>query len=223
MRVLVAVGALLVAEAAGIVKPHVISFGKWTSVRWLTGAEEDKVVMLKVRTLMVDGKVKEYILGTPHEVTDRVFVVQRVFRINGSLPEEPGGPRWQWQRGGWLLVDRMTGRVSSVNLPEFDAFYSAVSWFRDYAAYCGVSEDGKKVYAIVLQLSRRKAVVKNPLPGDGVGDDGEPDSACAAPLWQRGPVRVGFQSAGGTKQTFAIRGHVVDLVSDSGEEDEGSK
>jgi len=57
----------------------------------------------------------------------------------------------KWQRGGWLLVDRLTGRVSQLNLAEFDPFYSTASWYRDYIAYCGVSEDGKKLYAVVAQ------------------------------------------------------------------------
>jgi len=39
-------------------------------------------------------------------------------------------------------------------------------------------------------------------------------------VWQRSPVRVSFQAVGGEKQTFAIRGHVVDLVSDTEEEDD---
>jgi hypothetical protein len=51
---------------------------------------------------------------------------------------------------------------------------------------------------------------------EGVPEDAAPDSACSAPVWQRGPVRVSFE-AGGTKQTFAIRGHVVDVVSDEEE------
>jgi hypothetical protein len=38
-----------------------------------------------------------------------------------------------------------------------------------------------------------------------------------------GPVRVSFEPAGANKQTFAIRGHVVDLVNDEEEEEEGSK
>ena len=90
-------------------------------------------------------------------------------------------PRWQWQRGGWLLVDRLTGRISPINLPEFDAFYSAASWYRDYVAYCGVSDDGKKTYAMVAQLSRRKPVLKKELSSDGVAEDAAPDSACPAP------------------------------------------
>jgi hypothetical protein len=50
-----------------------------------------------------------------------------------------------------------------------------------------------------------------------------PDSACPTPSWQRNPVRVSFEPAGNAKQTFAIRGHVVDLVNDVEEEEEESK
>jgi hypothetical protein len=32
---------------------------------------------------------------------------------------------------------------------------------------------------------------------------------------------VSFEPAGGARQTFAIRGHVVDLVEDAEEEEEG--
>jgi hypothetical protein len=143
--------------------------------------------------------------------------------VNDSLPPD-SGPHWQWQRGGWLLVDRLAGRVSPINLPEFDVFYSAASWYRDYVAYCGVADDGKKTYAMVAQVSRRKPVLKKPLSNDGVPEDAAPDSACPAPSWQRGPVRVSFEPEGGAKQTFAIRGHVVDLVNDAeDEEEEGSK
>jgi len=201
--------------AATAPKVHVITFGKWTSVQWMAGDADDKPVALKVRALVVDGRVKEYVLGVPHEVTERLFVVRRAFRVNDGLPED-AAPRWQWQRGGWLLVDRTTGRVSAVNLPEFDVLYSAASWYRDYVAYCGVSDDGKKTYAIVAQITRRKPVLKKAI-GDGVADDAAPDSACPAPTWQRGPTRVSFEAGGGEKQTFAIRGHVVDLVDDTDE------
>lgn len=40
------------------------------------------------------------------------------------------------------------------------------------------------------------------------------------PPLQRSPVRVSFQSGDSAKQTFAIRGHVVDLVNDAEEEEE---
>jgi hypothetical protein len=170
----------------------------------------------------VDGRVKEYALGSPHEVTDRLFVIRRVFRVNDSLPDDSGPSRWQWQRGGWLLVDRVSGRISAINLPEFDAFYSVVAWYRDYIAYCAVSDDGKRIYALVAQLSRRKPILKKLVSNEGLPDNAAPDSACPAPAWQRGPVRVTFES-GGAKQTFLIRGHVVDLVNAEQEEEEASR
>jgi hypothetical protein len=218
-----ACGLLLTTAAGAATKIHVITFGKWTSVQWFSGsAADNKPVTIKIRALVVDGSVKEYVLGAPHEVTDRLFVARRVFRVNDSLPED-SGPRWQWQRGGWLLVDRLTGRISAINLPEFDAYYSAGSWYRDYVAYCGVSDDGKKTYAMVAQLSRRKPVLKKELSNGSVPEDAAPDSACPLPAWQRRPVRVSFEPGGSAKVTFAIRGHVVDLVNDAEEEEEGSK
>jgi hypothetical protein len=214
---------LLSTSTSAAAKVHVITFGKWLSVPWFPGtggAEtgDDKPLSLKVRALLVDGRVKEYTLGPPHEVTERLFVVRRAFRVNDSLPED-ATPHWQWQRGGWLLVDRTTGRVSALNLPEFDATYSAASWYRDFVAYCGVSDDGKKVFALVAQLSRRKPVLKTSLSNNGVPDNAGPDSACSSPAWQRNPVRVSFES-GAAKQTFAIRGHVVDVVNDAEEDEE---
>ena len=215
--------ALLTTAAGAAPKIHVIAFGKWTSVQWSPGIRvDDKPVILKIRALMIDGRIKEYTIGAPHEVTERLFAVRRAFRVNDSLPED-FAPHWQWQRGGWLLVDRLTGHVTPINLPEFDAFYSAASWYRDYVAYCGLADDGKKMYAVVAQLSRRKPVLKKPLSNEGIAEDAAPDSACPAPSWQRGPARVSFEPAGSAKQTFAIRGHVVDLINDAEEEEEGSK
>ncbi len=214
---------LLTAAMGAPAKVHVITFGKGMAVQWFPGSANDKGITIKVRALVVDARVKESVLGAPHEVTERLFVVRRAFRVNDSLPEDPA-PRWQWQRGGWLLVDRVTGRVAPINLPEFDAYYSAASWYRDYVAYCGVADDGKKTYAMVAQLSRRKPVLKKELSSlggtsSGVADDAAPDSACPAPTWERGPVRVSFEPAGSARQTFAIRGHVVDLVEDAEEEE----
>ena len=194
-------------------KPHVISFGKWTSVKW--NPDGTKPIDLKVRPLYVDTRLKEYTIGAPHEVTDRLFVVRRAFRLNDNLPaDSSAAPRWQWQRGGWLLVDRVTGRVSQVALPEFDAFYSQAIWFRDYVAYCGVSDDGQKLFAVVAQLGRRKPILRKAL-GDASGD-AEPDSECSPPEWQRTPVRVTFDP-GDQKVTFTVRNRAVDLVTDDEE------
>ena len=197
-------------------KPHVIAFGKWTSAKW-PDATGQKLLDLRVRPLFLDSRLKEYTTGTPHELTDRLFVVRRVFRINDALPSE-SAVRWQWQRGGWLLVDRVTGRVSQLNLPQFDPFYSTASWYRDYVAYCGVSEDGKKLYAVVAQVGRRKPILKKPL-GEPAGDD-QPHSECPAPAWDRAPVRVTFEPDETQKLVFSIRGRVVDVSSEPEEEAE---
>ena len=182
---------------------------------------------LKVRPLFVDARLKEYTTGTPHEMTDRLFVVRRAFRLNDALPADnanakaganANSTRWQWQRGGWLLVDRLTGRVSQLNLPEFDPFYSTASWYRDYIAYCGISDDGKKLYAVVAQVGRRKPVLKKDV-GEPDGDD-DPDSECPPPVWERNPMRVTFQPDDDQKLVFSIRGRVVDVVNDTVEPEE---
>jgi hypothetical protein len=200
-------------------KPHVITFGKWTSVKWYVGAVEGKPLDVKIRALYVDTRLKEYTTGAPHEVTDRLFVVRRMFRLNDTLPTESNSaPRWVWERGGWLLVDRVTGRVTQISLPEFDPFYSTPSWYRDYVAYCGVSDDGKKLFAMVAQLGRRKPILKRTL-GEADGDD-TPDSECPAPAWQRQPTRVTFEPEQNQRLTFSVRGHAVDVVVKDAEEDE---
>ncbi len=208
--------------ARSATKAHVITFGKATPTKFQLGQGDEKYVNLKVRPLYVDARLKEYTIGAPHEVTERLFVVRRGFRLNDTLPDESAAaPRWQWQRGGWLLVDRMTARISQINLPEFDSFVSTANWYRDYIAYCGVSDDGKKVFAVVAQLGRRKPVLKKPM---GEGDPGDTsEEECSAPRWQRDPVRVTFESPDGKKLTFSIRGHIVDLVNDKEEEAESSE
>jgi hypothetical protein len=215
--------------ARAAVKVHMVSLGKPTSVPWSeennsgapTGANQ-KPSLLKIRPLIVDTRIREFTVGPAHDVTDRLFVVRRAFRVNDSLPQEVNSPpHWIWQRGGWLLIDRLTGRISPISLPEFDPIFSAAGWYRDYAAFCGVSDDGKKIYAVVAQLNRRKPVIKKIIEGSGVteGDEGiSADSLCPVPEWQRSPTRVSFDPPGAAKQTYAIRGHVVDLVTE--EEDE---
>ena len=213
-------------ECAAVPKPHVITFGKWIFAKW-PNATGQKLLDLKVRPLLIDTRLKEYTTGTPHELTDRLFAVRRAFRVNDALPVEssnatsnstPNAPRWQWQRGGWLLVDRLTGRVSQLNLPEFDPFYSTASWYRDYIAYCGVSEDGKKLYAVVVQVGRRKPILKKDA-GEPAGDD-DPDSECPPPVWERTPMRVTFQPDDDQKLVFSIRSRVVDVVNDAEDPEE---
>lgn len=194
------------AKAAS--KPHVIVFGKWATVKWHPEGDDDaQIAELKTRTLFVDGRAKEYTAGLAHQVTERLFVVQRVFRLNDSLPQESGPVRWRWQLGGWLAVDRSTGKVQALNLPEFEPGSSLVTWFRDYGAYCGTAEDGKKAFAIIVQLGKRKPVLKKPLDGDS--------PACEAPQWQRDPVRAIFELRGGEKLTYLVKSRSVDLAAEA--------
>jgi hypothetical protein len=197
-------------------KPHVIALGKWTVVKW-SDADGRQTFDMKIRALFVDTRLKEYTTGVPHDVTDRLFVVRRVFRLNDALPGEAVA-RWQWQRGGWLLLDHMTGRISQLPLPDFDPFYSAASWYRDYIAYCGLSEDGKKLYAVVAQVGRRKPILKQAL-GEFSGSN-VPDSACPAPSWDRTPARVTFRPEHGQSLSFSIRERVVDVLADSADDDQ---
>ena len=192
-----------------VAKPHTVAFGKWTTVKWMVGNDERTGVDLKMRALLVDGQAKEFTTGPPHDVTDRTFVVQRVFRLNDSLSQEAGAERWRWERGGWLLVNRVTGKIQPVPLPEFDPYDSDTAWFRDYAAYCGLSDDGKKASAIIVQLGRRKPLLKKPL-GDAAAPASE--SGCPAPLWERAPARVTFDPKSEQQFTFTVPTHAVDAI-----------
>ena len=186
---------LVLAAAFAASKPHVITFGKWTLVR--VSSDLDRSEDLKVRPMYVDGRLKEFTFGIPHDVTEQLFVVRRMIRVNDSLPQETAAaPRWSWQRGGWLAIDRVNGHISQAALPEFDPDSSSASWYRDYVAYCGISDDGGKLSAVVMQLGRRKPILKKPL-GEAGSDDAS--SGCAPPAWQRAPTRVSFVSQSRSK------------------------
>jgi len=218
MRRLLVVILCLSACAAAAPKARVIVFGKWMPVKLFAGPNEEKGIDMKVRALLVDGRLREFTTGDPHEVTERLFVVRRAYRLNDWLPQDEGvAHRWKWQRGGWLLVDRDTGRVSQLSLPLFDPFYSGASWYRDYAAYCGISDDGEKLYAVVAQLARKKPLLRREL--GAVKQFDTPDSQCALPVWQRRPARVTFEPVDGQKLTFTIRGHAVDVGGGETEEE----
>lgn len=209
LRGLVACLLLLPPMALAAPKPHTVAFGKWTTIKWMGGEDERSVVDLKMRPLFVDGQSKEFTIGPHHDVTDRTFVVQRVFRLNDSLSQEAGTERWRWERGGWLLINRLTGKVQTVPLPEFDPYNSDAAWFRDYAAYCGLSDDGKRAFAIIVQLGRRKPLLKKPLGDAAVA---VPSAECPAPVWERAPSRATFDPKNEQKFTFTVPTRVVDAV-----------
>jgi len=218
-----AVSGILLCSLAEIApaaaKPHVIVFGKWTNVKVLAERGQGQPLELKVRPLYLDTKLREYTFGIPHEITEHVFVVRRIIRVNDALPEE-ASDHWVWQRNGWLAVDRSNGHISLVNLPEFDPELSTGVWYRDYVAYCGISGDGKKLSAVVMQLGRRRPVLRKAM-GE-VGSEGRNATGCSSPVWERLPPRVTFFQAE-QKVTFAIRGHAVESVSDADEDEAGTE
>ena len=176
-------------------RTHTVILGKWRTVRIASDSAQPQTA--KVRILLVDGRFREYTTGPAHEVTERLFVIRKIERLNDSLPEDKDrSPAWVWRLGGWISVNRETGHVAQLNLPAFDADISLASWYRDYSAYCGTSDDGAKLYMIVAKLGTRKPVLKREYAGP----------ACAPPQWERQPSRVTF-SGTGEKASFVVHTH----------------
>lgn len=212
--VLVSAGVLPVSAAPH--KPHSVVLGAVKSVHYSKegdpagdAAGDDT---LKTRALLVDGVLKEWTTGEPHDVTDRSFVVRRAIRLNDSLPSDKQ-VEWVWQRGPWLLVDRVTGRVTALKLPDYDPGVSQVSWFRDYGAYCGITASGKSLYAVVAQVAARKPVLSKKLTA--WDEENHPDPACSLTEWQREPMRVTFHPAGRDALSFDVVPGSAVLVEDT--------
>ncbi len=216
---LVALGLLLPAMAWCAPKPHVVALGAWRREPYSAqsdpaGAKKDETE-LKVRPLVVDGKVKEWTTGDLHDVTERSFAVRRALRLNDALPTEKA-QRWVWQRGPWILVDRTTGKVAALRLPDFDPAVSEGVWFRDYAAYCGVNSTGKQLMAVVAQVEGRKPLLARKLAAWDAVD--HPSPVCAPAVWQRDPLRVSFQVTGAATVSFDLVGTSAVLVEDDADE-----
>jgi hypothetical protein len=220
-----------IAPAASVAerKTHTVVLGAARKVPYSKAGDPSGAApgedSLKIRALLVDGVLKEWTTGDAHDVTDRSFVVRRVIRLNDALPSDqlvqksaPAASRWVWQRGPWLLVDRATGHVTALHLPDYDPGVSQVSWFRDYAAYCGVTASGKSLYAVVAQVAARKPVLAKKLAAFDPGNQTVP--ACTAPDWQREPLRVTFHAAGKDAVSYDIVPGSTVLVEDTGDEEE---
>ncbi|HEU4416454.1 MAG TPA: hypothetical protein VFT65_16815 [Candidatus Angelobacter sp.] len=208
MRIAIVHSLVLLLAGAGLAapRPHVILLGRWRAAE--ATMESGEKQPFKVRDLFIDGKDREHTVGSMHEVTDRFFVIRRVLRVNDALQGESKDPQWIWRFSAWISVDRQTGRIALVSLPAFDYEASAVSWYRDYAAYCGPSDDGSKSYMVVAQMGSRKPVLRKEYSGP----------LCPAPKWDRTPSRVTFL-AGGEKNSFVIHAHSADPQPDSPEEE----
>lgn len=208
-----------VLPAAATSKPHTVTLGKPVPVQLTVGMAEDKTVEITVRSLSVDGKVKEFTTGDTHDVTEHQFVVRRAYRVNDALPEDSRKtPRWIWRRGDWLLVDRRSGKITSVKLPDFDPLYSQVSWYRDYAAYCGIPSSGERVSAVVAEIGAKKPLYRKDVGENAMGDD--PDSNCSTPHWERQPARVTFFPRMSDKFTVTVSGRFVDMTAESESSDD---
>jgi hypothetical protein len=222
------VAAALVASAAPR-KTHSVVLGAVKKVTYTKAGDPAGAAPaeneLKVRALLVDGVLKEWTTGDAHDVTDRSFVVRRVLRLNDALPADktsekpaPTASRWVWQRGPWLLVDRATGHVIVLKLPDYDPGVSQVSWFRDYGAYCGVTPSGKSLYAVVAQVAARKAVLAKKL--SAFNPESRPDPVCGLAEWQREPLRITFHPTGKEQASFDIVPGSAVLVEDASDEPE---
>jgi hypothetical protein len=212
------------AEGAAKAKIHTIVFGAVRRMPYSAEGDpagnngEEKE--LKVRALLVDGKVKEWTTGDTHDITDRSVAVRRALRINDALPGDSAGKteHWVWQRGPWLLIDRSNGHVSALKLPDFDPAVSDVTWFRDFAAYCGLSAGGRQLYAIVAQVAGRKPVLMKKISAWDLTD--HPTPACGPATWQREPLKVTFApTKSGSPVSYELVGLSAILVEDGNEGD----
>lgn len=199
---LAALGVTLATSIAWA-RTHTVTFGDTMTVRLFVAAGNDSKVEIQVRPLMVGSRIKDFTTGEAHDINDHQFVIRQAYRVNDQLPEDgKTQPQWRWQRGGWLLVDKDNGHVDEIALPEFDTYYSAASWYRDYAAYCGVSSSGDRLYAVVAQIGQKKPIVIRELGAPHVKD--QPESECAAPEWQTKSMQVTFKPAGGQAVTLPV-------------------
>ena len=208
-------------------KAHTVALGAARKVPYSKAGDPAGAALdessLKIRALVVDGALKEWTAGDAHDVTDRSFVVRRVIRINDALPGDKSAPaakqgEWVWQRGPWLLVDRVTGHIAALKLPDYDPGVSQVSWFRDYGAYCGVTASGKSLYAVVAQVAARKPVLAKKLAAFDA--QSHADAVCAAAEWQREPLRVTFHPAQKDAVSFDLVPGSAVLVEDAGDDAE---
>src|ERR1700742_2020593 len=200
--------AVLCPPVARAVKVHTVVLGPirkvpYTPPEATPETKSDDSTSLHVRPLMVDDKQREWTVGSIHDVTDRIFVVQRALHLNDGLPGE--AVHWTWQPGPWLSVDRVTGHITALHLPDFDAAVSDVVWFRDYAAYCGIATTAKGgLSPTAAQQAARRAVVQKQIGPWPQSNHFIP--VCQPAQWQRLPMRVTLKPTGGEAATYDVVG-----------------
>jgi hypothetical protein len=197
---------------------HTVTLGPMRRVPFVAAdvaleLKEDEAGTLRIRALTVDGKLREWTTGDQHDVTDRSFVTRRVLHINDALPGEKMG-HWVWQPGPWLLIDRVSGRITALHLPDFDGSISNVVWYRDYAAYCGIHATAKAggLSAEVWQIGARRAALQKVIAPWPQLERVRP--VCTPAQWQREPMRVTLGATGGDPLSYSVVGTSSLLVED---------
>jgi hypothetical protein len=220
LSVFVAVSFFLPTAHAATAKPHSVILGSARKAVYMPAdaapAADTPGAVLRIRALMVDGRMKEWTTGDSHDVTDRSFTVRRAVRVNDALPGE-SAQRWIWQPGPWLLVDRQTGHIALLHLPEYDPAISDVAWFRDYAAYCGVGLSAKSLYAVVARAGTAKAIVQKEIARWQPEQPAQ--AACAVPVWHRAPIRVSFKPNGHDAVSFEVSGMTAAVLEEAPDND----
>jgi hypothetical protein len=116
------------------------------------------------------------------------------------------------------MVDRVSGHVTALHLPDFDPLVSDVVWFRDDAAYCGIASTAKVgIVAVIAQLGARKPIVQKILAPWPQTTPANP--VCAPAVWQRTPMRATLQLTGGQPVTYDVVGS-VSLIEENDNSDE---
>lgn len=189
-------------------RTHTIFLGSWHTVPYSPDPDSAAPTQsqLRVRALVVDGRIVDWTTGESHVITETSYTVRQALRVNNALPTAKQ-EHWIWQRGAWLSVDRLTGHVAILHLPGFDPRVSRVAWFRDLAAYCGLrGVKTPQLAALVARIDVRKALVSTKL---GPWNPEQNPTllttpACAPVTWQLDPVRVTFQPTVGKPLTYSI-------------------
>ncbi len=216
--------SLAVSGFAAAPKTHTVALGavrrvSYTQPDATPEAQINETSTIKVRPLIIDGRQKDWTTGNSHDITDRTFAIRRALRINDALPADTT-PRWIWQPGPWITVDRVTGHITALHLPDFDPLVSEAIWFRDYAAYCGTATTAKgaNLYVIVAQLGARRPVVQK-LIGRWPQPD-HPTPVCQPAKWERLPLQVAVQPTGGESVTYNVVG--TSSIVEEGDNDDGN-
>jgi hypothetical protein len=187
---------------------HTVFLGPWHIVPFSPNPDAANPTQsnLKVRALVIDGRIADWTTGPIHLVTESSYTVRQALRVNDALPNAKT-EHWIWQLGAWLSVDRVKGHVTLLHLPGYDPRVSSIVWFRDLAAYCGIRGGSRpQLTALVARLTVRKALLSAKLgPWNPAKDPSLlSNPACAPATWQLDPLRVNFQPTVGKPLTYSL-------------------